>query len=287
MAQTANLIKPAKDVMESRTEANKYTQLSFPSNLGTYAIVFNFSEYKFNNTAGQVNQILETSIALPIPTNIIDTFNMRVAGAELGSIGGAVKDIASDVGTGNATVTGVVESVAGATTAVGLKKGAAAIDSLTGTNIQKAADIAGGYTTNPRLALAFEGVDLKVHNFSWTLAPRSERESDTIKDIIRIIKKNSLPTYTLGTKAFLNYPSVVDIFFLGTAEDHMYYFKRCMVNQVSINYAGGGSVAFLEGGKPAVIQLQINFTEIDIHTAEDYGAPLSSLKNAVHALGGN
>ena len=95
MAQTANLIKPAKDVMESRTEASKYTQLSFPSNLGTYAIVFNFSEYKFNNTAGQVNQILETSIALPIPTNIIDTFNMRVAGAELGSIGGAVKDIAS------------------------------------------------------------------------------------------------------------------------------------------------------------------------------------------------
>ena len=146
MAQTANLIKPAKDVMESRTEANKYTQLSFPSNLGTYAIVFNFSEYKFNNIAGQVNQILETSIALPIPTNIIDTFNMRVAGTELGSIGGAIKDIASDTGSGNATVAGVVESVAGATVVVGANKAKGAIDSLIGTNIQKAADIAAGYT---------------------------------------------------------------------------------------------------------------------------------------------
>ena len=51
----------------------------------------------------------------------------------------------------------------------------------------------------------------------------------------------------------------------------MYYFKRAMVSQFEVNYAGSGSPAFVEGGKPAVVTMTMNLTEIDIHTSEDYG----------------
>ena len=51
----------------------------------------------------------------------------------------------------------------------------------------------------------------------------------------------------------------------------MYYFKRAMVSQFEVNYAGAGSPAFVEGGKPAVVTMTMNLTEIDIHTSEDYG----------------
>jgi hypothetical protein len=55
----------------------------------------------------------------------------------------------------------------------------------------------------------------------------------------------------------------------------MYYFKRAMVSQFEVNYAGAGMPAFVEGGKPAVVTMTMNLTEIDIHTSEDYGGASS------------
>lgn len=280
----AGLIKPVNGEMASRKVNNTYTQFSFPENLGNHAMVFNFSAYDYGTLGTQVNQILSTSIALPIPNNLSDTFNLRVAPTELGSVGNAVRSIVSATGEGNLSVSGVIEDVAGAVSGQAARKAAATIDSVVGTNTAKATEIATGTVSNPRIALAFDGIDLKTHSFTWTLAPQSARESEKLRQIIQQIKKSSLPTYnnTGGQKVFLNYPNVVDIFFLGTAEGFMYYFKRAMISQFEVNYAGAGTPAFVEGGKPAVVTMTMNLTEIDIHTSEDYGGTGS---NALDGFG--
>ena len=259
--------------MASRKVNNTYTQYSFPENLGNHAMVLNFSAYDYGTLGSQVNQILGTSIALPIPNNLSDTFNLRVAPTELGSVGNAVRNIVSATGEGNLSVSGVIEDVAGAVSGQAARKAAATFDSVGGTNTAKAIEISTGTVVNPRIALAFDGIDLKTHSFTWTLAPQSARESDKLRQIIQQIKKSALPSYnnTAGQKVFLNYPNVVDIFFLGTTEGFMYYFKRAMISQFEVNYAGAGSPAFVEGGKPAVVTMTMNLTEIDIHTSEDYG----------------
>jgi hypothetical protein len=269
----AGLIRPPEGEMANRRRTNTYTQLSFPNDLGNHAMILNFSSYDYGGIGAQVNQILSSSIALPIPSNLADTFSIRVLSTELGSVGNAVKDIVSMAGQGNLTAMGVFETAKAAIAGQGTRNVAAFIDSVGGTNTAKAIEVATGMIVNPRIALAFEGVDLKSHTFTWTLAPRSASESDKLRGIIQQIKKSALPSFnnSSGQKVFLNYPNVVDVFFLGTTEGFMYYFKRAMISQFEVNYSGSGAPAFVEGGKPAVVTLTISLTEIDIHTSEDYG----------------
>lgn len=140
--------------------------------------------------------------------------------------------------------------------------------------ISQVADRALGSTVNPRASLAFEGVELKQHSFNWTLIPKNERDSEIIKAIIKTLKQNSLPTYETfsGTnfKAYLRYPSIVDIYLLGVNSDYFMKFKSSMIRSVNVEYGSTGIVSILKGGKPGNVSLNVELVELDIHTAEDY-----------------
>ena len=184
---------------------------------------------------------------------------------------------------GNLTMEGVMNAASSALAGTAKSKIAGLADAVLGTNAAKGVEIGLGNIANPRVALSFDGVELKTHSFSWTLAPQSARESEKLRDIIQKIKRCALPTYnnTFGQKTFLNYPNVVDVFFLGTTEGYMYYFKRAMISQFEVNYAGAGTPAFVEGGKPAVVTMTMNMIEIDIHTSEDYGGVSSDASGGI------
>jgi hypothetical protein len=131
-----------------------------------------------------------------------------------------------------------------------------------------------GSTVNPKASLAFEGVELKQHSFSWTLIPRNENDSEIIRAIIRTLKQNSLPTYQTfaGTnfKAYLKYPSIVDMYLLGVNPEYFVKFKSAMIRSVNVEYGSTGIVSIMKGGKPGNVTLTIDLVELDIHTAEDY-----------------
>lgn len=131
-----------------------------------------------------------------------------------------------------------------------------------------------GSTINPKASLAFEGVELKQHSFSWTLIPRNENDSEIIRAIIRTLKQNSLPTYQTfaGTnfKAYLKYPSIVDMYLLGVNPDYFVKFKSAMIRSVNVEYGSQGIISIVKGGKPGNVLLTIDLVELDIHTAEDY-----------------
>lgn len=141
-------------------------------------------------------------------------------------------------------------------------------------DIGKSVDNVLGQVINPRETLAFEGVDLKTHSFSWQLFPSNQEDSNIIREIVRIIKRNSLPEVSdlIGIKrAVLNYPSTVDMYLLGINDDHWMKFKTSMVTSFSVNYGEGGIVSIIKGGKPAAVTLSMNFTELEIESANDHG----------------
>lgn len=271
MTNSFKTIRPASDLIEHRRDGRTLSNFSFPEDLGTHAIILNFTKYGYGGQSAQFNQLLTASIALPIPNNLSESFNMRVNAQELGSTGAAVRDIVSSAGDGSLTTESAFKDIAGAFAGGAGRKAAAAFDAVAGTNAAKGLEIGVGSVMNPRIALSFDGMDLKSHTLSWTLAPQSENESDILSRIIKKIKRSILPSYTSNeSKVLLNYPHVVDIFFLGVSGEHMYYFKRAMIGQFEVNYTGSGGGAFLEGGKPAVVTMTMTMTELDIHTAEDY-----------------
>ena len=65
-----------------------------------------------------------------------------------------------------------------------------------------------------------------------------------------------------------------------------------MINRVDVDYAGGGELAFLEGGNAAALKLSVTMQEMQMWTREDYGGasetvPENTLKKQLENFGGN
>lgn len=149
-------------------------------------------------------------------------------------------------------------------------------------DISRSIDNVTGQTINPRETLAFEGVNLRTHQFNWDLYPNNIADSERIREIVNLIKRNVLPvTQDLSSagiaKAFLRYPSTVEMYLIGVSKEHYIKFKPAMVTSFNVDYGAGGNMSFMKGGKPAGVNIALNLTELEIETAEDYGAASDSV----------
>jgi hypothetical protein len=294
---------PVSDIIKRAKRDRVPGLIQFPENLGAHSMLLLFKQYKYNPPGSfGLNRIQENtfsqrlvgsqSVLLPLPANISDTYNVNVRGFEQGIGGEAVSTAASAVGSaGDISAINLVKSISKAipgfdmaslTDIDNLARGAAylgrrSIDALA-PQAGRSLDAGLGSTINPKASLYFEGVTQKVHSFNWTLAPANRTESDSIRNITDLIKRNSLPSYgTLGfNKLLLNYPSMLDIFFLGVDQSYFLYYKTCMVTSFETNFTPNG-LAFVKGGKPAMINMNMNVIEADIHTAEDYGGTSTNI----------
>lgn len=297
-----------RGVIESRKEElNGMGVLSFPNNLGAHSTLLIFKKYKYVSPgARQLNRVANTTltreelgssaILLPLPKEIKDTYSIKISEFEQGMFGDAISQGGSFMsGDGNIDAKKLIDNIglpstkSLVTSATGLAgalaskflgskgsaTGGAALGALVGegTNISTSIEAGAGAISNPKQALHFQGVDLKRHNFSWTMAPTTQNESDTIMNITNLVRRNSLPSYTdVGPlkRAILNYPSTVDIYFFGIEQAYFMYYKTCMIDGLDFDYTSQG-MSVLRGGKPAVVTMRMSLKEMDIHTAEDYG----------------
>ena len=148
-----------------------------------------------------------------------------------------------------------------------------------------------GFAINPQETLSFEGVDLKTYTFDWELYPSNKADSDRIKELVRKIKSRILPKMSGGGfgeslkaiikdndiieqgslgRLFLSYPDTVIMNLVGVDESHWPLFKPAMCTGIDVDYAGGGDMVIAEGGRPAAVTLSMSFSELVIHTQDDY-----------------
>lgn len=216
------------------------------------------------------------------------TASLADIGAAASSITGDLAQLVQGAGAGLAGFTGeggggkLVESITNALASISIKDAAASSAYLLRTflpgDIGRSVGVYAGNITNPKETLAFEGVNLKSHSFSWELYPHSSEDSDIIRNITRFLKEKSLPAavdvgQTAGAnirRAFLNYPSVVEIKLLGVNEQHFPAYKPCMIQNVTLDYGAPGTVPLMEGGKPGAVVLTIALQELEIHVSNDY-----------------
>jgi hypothetical protein len=291
--------KPIREEIFRASKERTPANLSFPIEDNDYGILLMFREYQYRTSSERgFSQLVSAgarstdTVFLPLPANISDTFNVRVARFDQGTAGDVVSSLLSevnveDLGIGNlsgAIVKGALKNMPGVQgsnleeiagnlskdIAFLARKGIDGVFPNQGRNI----DAGTGTFVNPKAALSFDGVEMKTHSFDWTLAPKSAEESYNLQQISDTIKKNMLPQYvntSVVQRAMFKYPAMVDIFFVGLDPGYYFYFKTAMVQTFSSNFTPNGN-AVLRGGKPAAIQMQMTVIESDIHTAEDYGA---------------
>lgn len=291
------------------TNSTKIDQ--FPANIGTHGMLMIFNEYVFERPGSRsllrlprqtVSTITQSkgAILLPIPNILQDRDSIRISQSDL--VNTLFGETAATLPEGARALVDAVQSqgmmgaawngIAGAATSIGTSA-SNAYTSIMNNGVSSPVSTADalflakklfgdnyllgplsqgfGATLNPRASLLFEKVELKEYSFQWTLAPTEQAESDLIRNIVRRLKQNALPTYnaeTIATRVLFNYPSTVDIYLLGVDPSHFVRFKTAMIESVLTNYTPNG-LSLLKGGKPAAVELSINLKEMDIHTADE------------------
>jgi len=261
------------------------------------------------NRASGVGIRSTNSIELPFPKQLVDNTGLiynnmqqnpliegmvQTAIKASGGDGGAISEIPKAIqnmgrmagaATGGSTgkINELIKSVSETSTADAASMTRFMLSKFIPDNLAGAVNLSVGQALNPRETISFEGVQLRTHTFEWDLYPDNPRDSQRIQDVIKALKLNVLPeTVDIGTgsegikKAFLKFPRTCKIFLIGVDETFYMKFKPCMVTSMAVDYANGGTLAVMAGGRPAGVKISLNLQELQIETAGDYGAPSTS-----------
>jgi hypothetical protein len=282
-----------------KARGNKnFARFNYPQTPGEHNIILVFREYDYQSSqrgfisGAKAESRISAGVSLPIPQNLVDSYNVKVGPYELGVMGATALDAISSSGreamladaqsAANAlsnaegadgvTLSGLASTFKAASAYMGRN----ALDKLPGgAGISAAIDLQSGSTINPHVALKFDGVDLKQHTFNWQLSPRNEAEADDIRKMISFIKGRMLPNYkgvsdgsSSLSKPLLTYPNLIDIYFTGINQSYFYHFKPAMINSFTTDFTPQG-LALNKGGKPAFINMTMTVTEAQIHTRSD------------------
>ena len=152
-----------------------------------------------------------------------------------------------------------------------------------------------GAVFNSNTELLFSGVSLRSgFSFSFDLVPRSKKESDEIKDIIRFFKSESAAqkgsTSDAGAGLFLKSPSVFQLKYMSGGKPHPFLnqFKICALNAMSVNYTASGTYATYSDATPVHMQMTLTFQELTPIYREDYieaGSPTGAFKSTIKGTG--
>ena len=125
-----------------------------------------------------------------------------------------------------------------------------------------------GVALNPLMFLQFQRPEFRQFSLSWLLAPKNEKESETIRDVIKAFKRSASP-YKHGGGLLMGYPDVATVIMKPNDIFENLVFKPCIVTSVQVNYNGAPNPSFFKNGAPTIIALTLNLMEMQFWFAEE------------------
>lgn len=252
-------------------------------------------------TRGQLTGVgsnIVGSVVLPVPANIIENYSASYQNIDLGVIGNAIAEATGEVvnGQGNilnritgalsglgTNLTGVSQgesrpirqgmlNLAGAAAYQGAINLTTAATSALGFNtpVRQAVAAGTGMIFNPHQTAIFSGVNVRVMQYNWTLAPKKEKESQAIERIVSILRKAMLPKRSTNN-LFLEFPDEVEYKILGPSQEYSMPTTPCVITNLTLNRTGSGEpVFFAKTGAPVVYTLQLGLMEIRALLRDDF-----------------
>ena len=230
------------------------------------------------------------SIILPIPSNVQDGNTVNYEDSRLNGLTGAVASAAaggmnislSDLG-GDISKLGndFVNNLGGFGTtqdllnkflvsqAAGLVGGNLSVNSLLAREQ--------GAIFNPNMELLFNGPTIRSFRFQFKMTPRSQKEGQVVRQIIREFKRSMAPKVTAvgnsdNNNLFLKTPDVFELTYRQGKENHKFLnkFKQCVLQDISVNYTGEGTYATYDDGTPVSMIMDLTFKELEPIYDTDY-----------------
>lgn len=226
-------------------------------------------EFQFYERRSPRSSPPDDTISLYMPENVSQPSTVSWDTEKFGFVGNAV------AGGGNGDIMGTVTDGAGLAYERSKANLQAAIANRLGGRLSAESLMsAQGKVPNPYLTMIFRGVDFRTYSFSFKFFPYTERDSETIHDIIKTLRANSLPDYAAeSNNTFLGYPKEVEVAYKWKANDNPYLhkFKRSVITAVDVDYTPQGMFAVMRNGMPACIQVNLKLSEIELVMRRDVG----------------
>lgn len=240
--------------------------------------------------AGSITKPL-AYIILPMPSNIADNNSADWTSGTMNPLDAKLSSAAYSAILGSNPVASLVESggkflgdLTGVTATGEGQKGLASIAvgmavkaAIGQGSINQLVSRATGQTFNQNVELLFGGVTMRpAFSFVFDMVPRSKKESDRIKDIIRTFKVNMTPrkgaTSSDGNGLFVTAPNVFKLEYMSGSSPHpfLHRFKPCALTGMSVNYNGSARYMTYSDATPVHMQLSLNFQELSPIYREDY-----------------
>jgi hypothetical protein len=133
---------------------------------------------------------------------------------------------------------------------------------------------ASGAILNPNLELLFNGPTLRSFNFTFKLSPRSKREAENVRRIIRFFKEG-MSVKTAATGVFLKSPNLFTISYIssgGKKHISLPLLKQCALLGCDVDYTPDGTyMTFNDEAKTMTsYQLSLRFGEVEPIYSNDY-----------------
>jgi hypothetical protein len=135
----------------------------------------------------------------------------------------------------------------------------------------------GGITFNENVELIFKSVALRQSfTFTFSMSPRSEAESRTIKQIIRVLKKAMSPDKGAfsggGAGLFIKAPKVFKLSYKSKNTDNQFLnrFKVCALVDLNVDFTPDGTYATYRDSTPIHTKLSLSFQELTPIYSGDY-----------------
>ena len=142
-------------------------------------------------------------------------------------------------------------------------------------NLQAGAEQVSGLAINPRMQQTFQGVQTRGFDFTFSFAPKNQKEAVEVSKIIRAFRRKAHPSLALNG-AFLNLPDEFEIryykvFNNGVVAENLFLNKlgRCALQSINVDYTPNGINATFPDGSPVRTSLTMQFTELRPLIRED------------------
>ena len=154
----------------------------------------------------------------------------------------------------------------------GIKKGVAAYFAQAATGTRGLLARTEGAIINPNFELLFNGPKLRSFAFTYRMSARSEPETQTIMQIIRMFKQ-SMAVQRSTQNLFLKAPNTYKLTFRkseSAAHDFLPKVKECALTNFNVNYVPDGTYATFENSSMVAYELQFQFSELEPIYNDDY-----------------
>ena len=300
----ANLDPQKGTIVDSTTLGQSqynFSYLTFPEDLGQsymdhYMVInINVPTDSKGGLSGGLSGKLSTVTPLTNDFSKVDTLRYSKAGAipgaaqrELGTLKRGTRRIAQSIALfmpSGLTFTGVNEYENISLTAIAGAIGTGAVKAITsiipsnlggralGTMFNTAAAVAGqvakisGNPINPRVEILFSTTTQRQFTFEVLMAPRNEKESITIKNIIQTLRYHAAPEISLATLGLTFIPPAefdITFFHKGEENTNIPRISTCVLERIDVDVAPQGAYATFSNGYPVAVRMNLGFREIEM-----------------------